>query len=45
VGVAADDLAAWSGAGMLLALTALAATLLPAWRATRVDPLGAIRAE
>ena len=39
------DAATFAGPGMLLALLAVLAGLVPAWRATRVDPLQALRTE
>jgi putative ABC transport system permease protein len=39
------DAATFAGSALLLAVLAIAAGLVPAWRATRVDPLKALRTE
>jgi putative ABC transport system permease protein len=39
------DPAVFAGVSLLLALAAFMASLVPAWRATRVDPIVALRAE
>ena len=44
-GVAANDVLALVGAAAVLLAVALAAGFLPAWRAARLDPLIALRAE
>jgi putative ABC transport system permease protein len=44
-GVAPADPLAFAVAAALLPLVALAASLIPAWRATRVDPMAALRSE
>jgi ABC-type antimicrobial peptide transport system permease subunit len=44
-GVRAADPLAWSGAAGVLVAVTLAANLVPAWRAMRIDPVRALRAE
>jgi putative ABC transport system permease protein len=39
------DAVTFAGAALLLAALAVGASLIPAWRATRIDPLVALRAE
>jgi putative ABC transport system permease protein len=43
--LAATDYVLWGGVCALLALVAIAATVVPARRATRVEPIAALRAE
>lgn len=44
-GVAPQDVATLCGAMLVLAMTALIATMLPAWRAVRIEPTEALRDE
>ncbi|HUI40391.1 MAG TPA: ABC transporter permease [Terriglobia bacterium] len=44
-GVRADDPATFGGVALLLTVVSMLASYLPAWRATRVDPMVALRHE
>ena len=44
-GVSATDAATFLAVPALLAVVAFAATVIPAWRASSVDPMGALREE
>jgi putative ABC transport system permease protein len=44
-GVSARDIATFLAVPTLLALVAFAATVVPAWRASSVDPMVALREE
>jgi putative ABC transport system permease protein len=44
-GLAPSDLATWTASAMTLALAAVAACAIPAWRATRLDPNAVLREE
>ena len=44
-GVSASDPATYGGAAVLFMATSLGATLLPAWRASRVNPTSALRSD
>jgi putative ABC transport system permease protein len=44
-GVGASDVVTWASSTIVLATVAIAASLIPAWAAARVDPVGALRAD
>jgi ABC-type antimicrobial peptide transport system permease subunit len=44
-GISAGDLTSYAGAALLLAATAGIAALIPAWRASQVNPMEALRTE
>jgi putative ABC transport system permease protein len=45
IGMRPPDLETFLAVGTILGIAALSASVLPAWRATRVDPIVALRAE
>ena len=45
VGVEPFDLPTYAGVALLLVAVAVAASVVPAWRAARVDPLLALKAD
>jgi ABC-type lipoprotein release transport system permease subunit len=45
VGISAADLATYLAAVAAAVVTTLLGSVLPAWRATQVDPVAAMRAE
>jgi ABC-type antimicrobial peptide transport system permease subunit len=42
-GIGPHDLLSYAGAGVFLTVVAVAATVIPVWRAVRIDPLTALR--
>ena len=44
-GISATDVATFAAAPLILAAIAIVASYVPAWRATRVDPVVALREE
>ena len=45
IGIAPIDLAAIAAGNLILASAALISSIVPAWRAVQVDPVGAIRTQ
>lgn len=45
IGISTTDAASYALAAVAILAVAVTATLLPAWRAARVDPLAALRDE
>lgn len=43
--VSALDIVTWAGAGIVILTACVAAGYVPAWRAARIDPIAALRAE